>query len=123
MAEKFEKIGTCAYCGQTRTIETIGEVSQAELDEMATDRCLCSEAQSAKRKKARRAKIDEFIKKKFITPEMVGFMQNAIKFVEDGTFEDATIKLYGSKTVKIWMDADSFLHIRIKRTEDDELKA
>lgn len=123
MAEKLEKIGTCAFCGQTRTIEAVGDLTQSEIDAIATDRCICSGAQSALRKKARKAKIDEFIKKKFITTEMVGFMQEVIEFVEDGTFEDVTIKLYGSKTVKIWMDADSFLHIRIKKTEDDELKA
>lgn len=65
MADKNGKIGICAFCGQTRVIETIGEVSQLELDRMATERCLCGEAQAEKRKKARKAKINEFIQRKF----------------------------------------------------------
>lgn len=50
-------------------------------------------------------------------------MLELIDAVEDDTFEEVTVKLYKDKIVKIWKDADIFLHIRIKRTEDDELKA
>ena len=123
MAEKMEKIGTCAYCGQTRAIETIGEVTQAELDVMATERCLCQEAQAEKRKKAREAKIKEFIHKKFPYEKLAGEIIMLVDCVLDSTFEDVTIKLYKGKVVRIWKDSDNYIRIKIKRVEDDELKA
>lgn len=106
MAEKIEKIGTCAYCGQTRVIETIGEVTQAELDVMATERCLCKEAQDEKRKKAREAKIKEFIHKKIPYEKLAGEILMLVDCVLDSTFEDVTIKLYNDKVVRIWKDSD-----------------
>lgn len=123
MAEKMEKIGTCAYCGQTRAIETIGEVTQAELDVMATERCLCQEAQAEKRKKAREAKIKEFILKKFPYEKLAGEILMLVDCVLDSTFEEVTIKLYKDKVVRIWKDSYHYIRIKIKRTEDDELKA
>ncbi len=123
MAEKMEKIGTCAYCGQTRAIETIGEVTQAELDVMATERCLCQEAQAEKRKKAREAKIKEFIHKKFPYEKLAGEILMLVDCVLDSTFEDVTIKLYKNKVVRIWKDSDNYIRIKIKRSEDDEIKA
>lgn len=121
--EEKQKIGKCAYCGQTKFIQTLGEVSQAELDAMATDQCLCFEAQTQKRKKAREAKVMEYVKKKFVTDKMIEYILASIKMLEDGNIEEFTIKLDRDKVCKIWMDSDNYLHIRIKKTEDDELKA
>lgn len=123
--KKKEKIGTCAYCGQTRIIETIGDVdlTQAELDAMATERCVCPPAQEEKRKKARKKKIHDFVTKKFNSPKLQGEMFEIIGTVEDDTFEEATLKLYPDINVRIWKDSYSNLHIKIKRTVDDELKA
>ena len=121
--EKMEQIGTCAFCGQERHITTVGEVTQQQLDDMATDMCLCAEAQSAKRKKARQAKIKEFIERKFIKEEMIEFIWHAIEMLEANRIEDFQIKLYKDRVCKIWVDNDGYLHIRLKKTEDDELKA
>lgn len=124
MADKeLKNVGTCAYCGQTRVIETLGEVTQKELDRMATERCVCQGAQEEKKKKARKAKIDEFINKKFPYGKLAEEMHLLVDMIEDNTFEEVTAKLYKDKLVKIWKDSDNYLHIRIKRTEDDELKA
>ena len=124
MAEKeLKNVGTCAYCGQTRAIETLGEVTQKELDRMATERCVCQGAQEEKKKKARKAKIDEFINKKFPYGKLAGEIHSLVDVIEDNTFEEITAKLYKDKLCKIWKDSDNYLHIRIKRTEDDELKA
>lgn len=121
--EEKQMIGKCAYCGQTKFIQTLGEVSQAELDAMATDQCLCAEAQSEKRRKAREKKVKEYVKKKFVTEKMIEYIHTSIKLLEDGNIEEFTIKLDKDKVCKIWLDSDNFLHIRIKKTEDDELKA
>ena len=123
--KKMEKIGTCAFCGQTRTIETIGddELTQAELDAMATERCMCVPAQEEKRKKARKKKINDFVNKKFPSPKLAGEIFMVIDTVEDDTFEEVTLKLYPDKNVRVWKDSDSNLHIKIKRIDEDELKA
>jgi len=122
--DKEEKqIGKCAFCGQTKWIQTIGEVSQAELDAMATEQCLCAEAQSEKRRKAREKKVMEYVKKKFVTDKMIDYILTSIKLLEDGNIEEFSIKLDKDKVCKIWLDSDYYLHIRIKKTEDDELKA
>lgn len=123
MADKNGKIGICAFCGQTRVIETIGEVSQLELDRMATERCLCGEAQAEKRKKARKAKINEFIQRKFPDEKRRALITELSDAVWEDTFEEVNLKLYKDKNVRIWRDAENYLHIKIKRTEDDELKA
>ena len=121
--EERQQIGRCAYCGQSRYIHTLGEVSQAELDAMATDQCLCAEAQAVKRKKAKEKKIKEFVEKKFIKQEMIDFIWSAIRMLEDSRIEEFQIKIYKDRVCKIWVDNDGYLHIRIKKTEDDELKA
>ena len=118
-----QQIGRCAFCGQSKYIQTIGEVTQAELDAMATDQCLCAEAQAEKRRKAREAKVMEYVKKKFVTDKMIDYILKSIKLLEDGNIEEFSIKLYKDKVCKIWLDNDNYLHIRIKTTEDDELKA
>ena len=117
---ELRNVGTCAFCGQTATIETVGEVTQEQLDAIATDRCMCKEAQSEKRKKERRAKIDAYIKKHFDI-SMEQFVQDAVKIVEDYVVDKVSIN-YDSKTCTIWLDADSWLHLKIQHREDDELK-
>lgn len=123
--KKKEKIGTCVYCGQTRIIETIGDVdlTQAELDAMVTERCVCPPAQEEKRKKARKKKINDFVTKKFNSPKLQEEIFTIIASVEDDTFEEVTLKLYPDLNVRIWKNSYSNLLIKIKRMENDELKA
>jgi hypothetical protein len=112
--------GFCQYCGQAAIIETVGEVSQAELDSMATDKCNCKEAQTERRKRERREKINKYVDKKF--PECLRqFVHDAITFVENYDADKITIN-FDSQTCTIYMDSDSWLHIKIQRREDDELK-
>ena len=81
MSEEMKpKTGTCAFCGQSVFVDTIGEVTQAELDSMATDKCMCPDAQSERRKKERKAKIEAYINKHF--NERIGkFVREAIAMV------------------------------------------
>ena len=63
--EEKMPIGKCRFCGQTAIIQTVGEISQDERDIMATDKCMCPEAQSERRKKERREAIEKFVRKNF----------------------------------------------------------
>ena len=121
MSEEMKpKTGTCAFCGQSIFVNPIGEVTQAELDSMATDKCMCPEAQSERRKKERKAKIEAYINKHF-NERMGKFVREAIAMVEDFEVDKISIN-YDSKTLTIWLDSDSWLHLKIQHREDDELK-
>lgn len=121
MSEEMKpKTGTCAFGGQSVFVDTIGEVTQAELDSMATDKCMCPDAQSERRKKERKAKIEAYINKHF--NESTGkFVREAIAMVEAFDVDKISIN-YDSKTLTIWLDSDSWLHLKIQHREDDELK-
>ena len=116
----LEMIGTCSYCGQTKEINAVGEITQAEADSIATDECTCSEAKTARRKRERKAKISDFVKKHF-TPERANFVQTAIALVEGYDLDKVSLN-FDSKTCTIWLDSDSWLHIKLQKREDDELK-
>lgn len=113
--------GFCAYCGQAVFIQTVGEVGQDELDRMATDKCMCPEAQSERRKKERKEKIDRYVKKHFDV-DMKPFVERLIKMVEEQDLTNVTLQLPDDRVCKIWLDSDSYLHIKVKKTDDDELK-
>ena len=118
--KKKEQIGTCQFCGQTQMIQTIAPVSQAELDAMATDKCMCPEAKTERRKKERKAKIDAYINKHF-NPQTADFVHKAVEMVEQFIVDKISINM-DSKTYTIWIDSDSWLHIKMQKREDDELK-
>lgn len=115
-----EQIGTCRYCGQTKAIQALVGLSQSDLDNMVTDQCMCPDAKTERRKKERKAKISAFVKKHF-TPERANFIQTAISLVEGNDFDKISCN-YDSKTCTIWVDADSCLHLKVQKREDDELK-
>lgn len=120
--EKKENIGTCKFCGQTRHIETIGDVTQSELDDMATDMCICPESINLKRKNARDKKLKEFIEKRFKSQKLIDFLLEVIKLIDDAVIEDCQITLYPDKVCKIWKSSDMQMNVRIKKTENDEIK-
>ena len=121
--EKKEQIGRCRFCGQTRMLETVGELSQDELDNMATDLCNCPEADTIRRKKERQDKIDEFVEmhfkghikdKIYEAIEEVTTLGNGINEIAYKTADDMSIRVY--------VDADYYLHIKAKVVDDYELK-
>lgn len=117
----FEAQGFCPYCGQGVMIKNANpDLSQDELDQMAADRCSCQKASEERRKKTRRQKIDEYIKKHF-DENIRDFIREAIYLVEGYDIDRASFTL-GARNVSIWMDADAYLHVKIKHKSDDELK-
>lgn len=121
----MEQIGTqnqgfCQFCGQGFMLETVGEVTQNELDELATEKCQCQEAVTFRRKRDRRKKIDEYVQNHF--PEcMRDFVFEAISVVEEYHIDKCSFN-FASRTCAIWMDADMYLHVKIKHKSDEELK-
>ena len=113
--------GFCPFCGQAVFIETVGELPQKELDEMAAQKCMCSQAQSERRKKERKKKIDEYVKKHF-DPELRQLIYAVIPMVEQSDLVKFSCVLPDDRTVTMWMDSDEYLRIRVKTTSEEDLK-
>lgn len=126
--ENNMQIGTCRFCGQTKTIQTIAPVSQNELDNMATDMCMCPEAEKLRRKTERKGKIEQFINHNFKDDELKADIHNAIDMIWDSehkrhtTHQSITLQPTEEMTIKIWKDADFNLRIKAKTVDDCELK-
>lgn len=126
--EKKEQIGTCKYCGQTKMIQTVAPVSQAELDNMATDMCMCPEAEKERRKKERKERIADFVDKHFKDEELRADIHDAIDKIWDPehrrkhTLTSISLQPSEDMTIKIWKDADFNLRIKAKTVDDCELK-
>ena len=126
--ENREQISTCKFCGQTKMIQTVAPVSQAELDNMATDMCMCPEADKERRKKERKAKIDVFINNNFKDEELKEDIHGAIDMIWDSehkrkhTHQSITLQPSEDETIKIWKDADFNLRIKAKTVDNCELK-
>ena len=114
-------IGKCRFCGQTAIIQTVGEVSQEERDIMATDKCMCPQAQSERRKKERREAIERFVKKNFDV-DMRHFIHRLVQMVTNNDLTEITLVLPDERSVRIWIDSGAYIHIKVKKVTDDELK-
>ena len=114
-------IGKCRYCGQTAIIQTVGEISQEERDIMATNKCMCPEAQSERRKKERREAIEKFVKKNF-DEYMRHFIHRLVQMVTNNDLTEIAFVLPDERSVRIWLDAQAYIHIKVKKVTDDELK-
>lgn len=119
--EEKMPIGKCRFCGQTAIIQTVGEISQDERDIMATDKCMCPEAQSERRKKERREAIEKFVRKNFDV-DMRHFIHRLVQMVTNNDFTEITLVLPDERSVRIWIDSGAYIHIKVKKVTDDELK-
>jgi hypothetical protein len=68
-----------------------GNLTQAEVDAMVTDQCMCPEAKSQRRKAETEAKIADFIEAE-VTPEAQDFVRAAVDMVRSHQCESATIQ-------------------------------
>ena len=104
-------------------IETVGELPQNELDNMATDLCNCPDADMARRKRERQEKIDEFVDLHF-----KGHIKDKIyEAIEEVTTLGNGISEIGYKTtddmsIRVYVDSDYYLHVKAKVVDDYELK-
>ena len=65
-------MGTCKYCGQTRIIQTIGEITQARADELASEQCDCQGAKVEQNRARKIKRADEWAENRFEnTPEVL----------------------------------------------------
>lgn len=114
--------GFCRFCGQSRVIYTVGEMQQAELDDMATEQCTCAGAEADRREKNRKEKVNKYVQKHF-DPELRNLIYGIIPMVEQKDLLKVTLALPDDRTTNIWLDSDDYLRIKVKKTSEEELKA
>lgn len=114
--EEGAQIGYCDFCHQGMTIQTVGEVTQQKLNEIATSKCECPEAKSERRKIERREKVNKYVEKNF-TEDAAPTIKALVELVEHGEFNQIVIThgLTGWKTT-MKTDKDGYLVITKKRT-------
>ena len=112
--------GYCEFCHQGQIIETIGECTQDRLNEIATEKCSCSEAKSFRRQRERREKVDKYIERNF-GAETVPTIKSLAELIEHGEFDQIVIthELTGWKTT-MKTDKDGYLVITKKKTVQGE---
>ncbi|MBR3360042.1 MAG: hypothetical protein IKG39_01755 [Lachnospiraceae bacterium] len=122
--EELKVQGACHFCGQTYMINgKIGGMTEEERDEIATEKCSCSEAKSYVRKKQRRKKIDAFVNEVY-SKSLQEKIKAIIAAVEEYEIDKVTLTTSDGWTTKIYMDKDSYLNIKRKKTDvGRELKA
>lgn len=117
-------IGACRYCGQTKVIHPLFEISEEEADERATWECDCLEAEEERKKRDRRDRAVAAVKNKFgaAVPEedqaperVVDMMIAAIDAVMEKEAESVTISI--SKTVKAKISMTGKGAIKVEKTK------
>lgn len=128
MSEINNKLGTCRFCGQSRVVETIGDVTQDERDEIATELCGCRGAQSESRKKARSEKIKRWVAKTYDDESLQDLIKRLIWHIEqqyenpEAAIESVQIKETDGHVLTMNLNNDLDLCVSRKRTDKEELK-
>ena len=114
--EEVVQIGYCDFCHQGMTIQTVGEVTQERLNIIATNKCMCPEAKSERRKIERREKVNSYVENNF-SEDAAPTIKALVEIVEHGEFDQIVIThgLTGWKTT-MKTDKDGYLVITKKRT-------
>ena len=116
--EKVARKGECKYCRSMRIVNSEEELSQEELDRIASEECDCAGAKLARKKEESRRFAYEYADGLFESkPEARELMRAAITAVSEGTVNKATIKV-GKNTYTITINSDS--EIKIQKVYKDE---
>lgn len=128
MSEINDKLGTCRFCGQSRVIETVGDVTQDQRDEMATELCDCPGAKSESRKKARSEKIKRWVAKTYDDESLQDLIKRLIWHLEqlyenpEAAIESVQIKETDGHVLTMNLNNDLDLCVSRKKTSKEELR-
>ena len=107
-----ERTGFCKYCGQAQMVEAAVDVSQEELDELATRQCNCGEAKEQRKKQKRMENAELWARSNFSENNgEVQTVMNAVKAVGEYVFDNMTIKK-GKFAYRIYVDKDGMICVK-----------
>lgn len=114
-------MGTCKYCGQTRIIQTIGEITQARADELASEQCDCLGAKVEQNRARKIKRADAWAENRFEnTPEVLDLFRQAFRSVTNNEIDQVSIK-DNSWTHVIKLDSDGYLNIKSSKKVEEEV--
>lgn len=122
MSEKIVQQGTCKFCKNLRMIETEEDLTQAELDRIATEECDCPDALVERNRRIKIEAAREYINNEFDKAEQQdvrGVFRNAVDAVIYRRIEAVSVKM-AKHTYKVDRDSDG--DIRIQRTFKETLE-
>lgn len=107
----------CPYCGQYITLETIGEVGEEKLQELAAEQCECGGAKEARRKKQQREKLEKNICKLFgeTFPEASDLLIAAICPIQE--YNLAAIQIDTGLGIKAKLSVNQKGEIKVEKSE------
>lgn len=105
--------GACVYCGQCHQIETSGAATEEELDQWATEKCDCIDANRAKNRKKIQARIDSLFAERYI--DTAETLKGIVEAMQDMKIAKITIDTGDGVKAQMSMTTKGF--IKIERTE------
>lgn len=118
---EFPKImGVCRHCGQSRLIQTVGEITQDKADEMASSQCDCPEAKKLRNRQSKIHKANEWAELRFErAPEVIALFQEVFRSVTNNEVEKVSIKA-NEWTHNVFLDSDGYLTVKSSKKVDEE---
>lgn len=115
-------MGTCKYCGQTRLVQTVGDITQAKADEIASEQCDCQGAKVEQNRQRKIKKANEWAEQRFEnTPEVISLFKESIRSITNREVEKVSIKDNHSWTHVVQLDSDGYLNIKSSKKVEEEV--
>ena len=104
--EKIESTGVCKYCGSIRIVNGAADMTQTELDAIASEECDCEQAKYERNKEQQKniaiANLKLLIGDK--CPKATVGLTGMIPFIQDYVFTEVTVKLNEISKVQMKMN-------------------
>ena len=97
----MKQIGTCKYCGQTMALIAGEDITQEELNELASRECRCDGAKTNARLYDNRIQTEANIKQLVENPEVQNFLISAIPLIQRGLMDNNVCGMNGTDKIKI----------------------
>lgn len=119
--EFVKNMGTCKFCGQTRMVKTIGDITQSKADEIATNECSCKDAKVFQNRESKIKKAQEWVRLRFEhQPNIQEVFNVAVEAVANHDIEKTSIK-EGDWTHNIFLDSDGYLNVKSSKKVEEEV--
>lgn len=117
-----EEMGACIFCGQTYMFANVS-MGEEQLNEAATEKCNCYEAQDWRMKRDRSRKIREKVNEIFTEEEYSELMNLAADMILTGVLDKVTIKTDAGETGTISVTSKGAVKIQRSRTTQNTAEA
>lgn len=117
--ERITRKGECRYCHNMRIVQAEEDLSQDELDRIASEECDCAGANLARKKEDSKRRAFEWAENIFNSkPEALALMKAAITAINEAVIGRMSMKI-GKNTYTVTMNGDGEIKVSsVYRDED-----